>query len=467
MKLTTNHVVIVGFALMAMGVAQGQVSTEIFDRSAFYQGEVYTTDDVRRVPMPQGHNAPEGSFVLAGGRVFDGTGAGAEMATVVVEGKTIVAILEPGDKNWPSDAELYDVTGKTLMPGLIDLHTHLTYVEEFGQPDELSAENIADATLRARNRMDIFVQSGITSVRDLGSHGEVPFALKRWQAAGRIPGPRVFPAGQLIVGRGGHGTEGFVLKTVSEFPEAVVREASGPDEWRDAVRLQFKVGADVIKLASHYSQAEINAAVEEAHALGLPVTVDAETRYIDMAIAAGVDSIEHPLPRSDEAIRLMAKNGIANVSTLVPYKYINRLGGGYYGSTSRRFTLTEDSILEMLKKMKNAGVKLGVGTDLVTDWNKYMPTAYIDELKSLMEVGYSIPEALMAATKTNAEILKMADRLGTIEVGKLADIIVVAGRPDENLDDLANVQTVFVNGRLMVLDGLVHVEAHVPVAAPE
>jgi imidazolonepropionase-like amidohydrolase len=466
MKPTTIHALILGVGLIASGAVQAQTGDEIFDRSAFYEGEVHTTDDVRRVPMAPGNNAPTGSFVLVGGRVFDSTGAAAAMATVVVEGKTIVAILEPGDESWPSEAKVYEVTGKTLMPGLIDLHTHLSYVEEFGQPDELSAKNIADATLRAQYRMGIYVGSGITTVRDVASNGEVPFILKQWQAAGRIPGPRVFPAGQLIVGRGGHGTEGYLLKIASEFPEAMVREASGPDEWRDAVRLQFKRGADVIKLASHYSQAEINAAVDEAHALGLPVTVDAETQYIDMAIAAGVDSIEHPLPRSDEAIELMAANGIASVPTLVTYKYVNRLGGGYYGSTSRRFTLNEDSIIEMLQKMKDAGIKLGVGTDLVIDWIKYMPTAYIDELKCLIDVGYSVQEALIAATRTSAEILKMGDRLGTIEVGKLADIIVVDGRPDENLDDLAKVQTVFVNGRLMVLDKQIYIEPHVPVEPP-
>ncbi|MGH8251032.1 MAG: amidohydrolase family protein [Steroidobacteraceae bacterium] len=230
--------------------------------------------------------------------------------------------------------------------------------------------------------------------------------------------------------------------------------------------MQFKQGADLIKLAGHYSQEEINAAVEEAHALGIPVTVDAETQYIDMAIQAGVDCIEHPLPRSDRAIELMAKRGIASVPTLVPYRYIIRLGSGYFGSTSRRFTLTEDSILEMLRKMKQRGVKLGVGTDLIVDWVKYLPHAYIDELKSLVAVGYSNREALVAATRTNAEILRMADRLGTPEPGKLADIIVVDGRPDENLDDMAKITRVFINGRLTVEDSQLQSEPHAPQPPP-
>lgn len=453
--------------LTAGALAAPAAADKIFDRSPFYEKGATTTDDVQRVPMPPDYNAPEGSFVLVGGRLFDGTGAAPRKATVVVVGKTITAILDPEDRNFPKDSRVYDVSGKTVMPGLIDLHTHLTYVEAFGRPDALSAQNVADATLRGQYRMKVFVESGITSVRDVASDGEVPFALKRWQAEGRIPGPRVFPAGQLIVGRGGHGTEHFMLKTAPDWPQAPVVEASGPDEWRDAVRLQFKHGADVIKLASHYSQEEIDAAVAEAHALGLPVTVDAETQYIDMAIKAGVDVIEHPLPRTDKALELMAKNGIAAVPTLVPYKYISRLGGGYFGSTSRRFTLTEDSILQMLRKMKKLGIKIGVGTDLILDWINYMPNAYIDELKSLTEAGFTTREALVAATRTSAEILRMDDRLGTIEVGKLADIIVVDGAPDENLDDLARVEQVFVNGRLTVHESRIHMEPHQPVPAPQ
>jgi imidazolonepropionase-like amidohydrolase len=105
-------------------------------------------------------------------------------------------------------------------------------------------------------------------------------------------------------------------------------QASGPDDWREAVREQFKRGADVIKLASHYSREEIAAAVDEAHALGLKVAVDAETFYIQWAVEAGADTIEHPLPRTDETIRLMAEKGTQAVPTLIPYIYIFDLAGG-------------------------------------------------------------------------------------------------------------------------------------------
>lgn len=461
------YAAVVAFALAAALIASAAEAEQgIFDRAPYYSGRVTTTDDVQRVPVPPGYNEPKGSFVLHGGRLFDGTGAPAREATIVVQGKTITAILAADATNFPEGAVVYDVAGKTVMPGLIDLHTHLTYVEEFGRPPPLSDESVSDATLRGIDRMRIYALSGITSVRDVSSAGEVPFTLKRWQSEGRITGPRIFPAGQLITARGGHGTEGFGLRTAPDYEQSEVREASGPDDWREAVRIQFKQGADLIKLASHYSQAEIDAAVDEAHALGIPVTVDSETQYIGMAIKAGVDSIEHPLPRSDAAIAEMAKKGIAAVPTLVPYRYISRLNGGYFGSTSRRFTLTEDTIFDMLRKMKQRGVKMGIGTDLVADWIQYMPAAYIDELKSFVAVGYSNSEALIAATRINAEILKMDDRLGTLGVGKLADIIVVNGEPDRDLDALARIDRVFVNGRLIVADDRIQSRPHEPRPAP-
>lgn len=454
---------VIGFAFAVNAIAK----TEIFDRGPYFESGTPTSDDVQRVPVPPGYNSPPGSIVLVGGRVFDGTGSSAQSATVVIEGKTISALLPSGEEDWPEDAVVIDVAGKTVMPGLIDLHTHLTYVEQFGLPAGLSAENTAEATLRGQARMKIYLQHGVTSVRDLASHGEVPFALKRWQAQGRIPGPRVFPAGQLITGRGGHGTEGFGLRTYPDYEQAPVWEATGPDQWRDAVRAQFKRGADVIKLGSHYSRAEVAAAVDEAHALGLPVTVDAETRYIEMAIEAGVDVIEHPLPRSPSALKEMARRGIAAVPTIVPYQYIIRMQGGYYGSTSRRFTLTEASILEMLQDMKRLGIEIGVGTDLIVNWVEYMPSAYIDELKNLVKAGFTVPEALAAATRVSADILHMGDRLGTIAAGKLADVIVVDGHPDQELDDLARVETVIVNGRLTVRDKRILIEPHRPAPAPQ
>jgi hypothetical protein len=175
----------------------------------------------------------------------------------------------------------------------------------------------------------------------------------------RLAGSRVFPAGQFITAAGGHSTE----NTPDEWIKwtGATRIASGPDDWRLAVREQFHKGADVIKLGSHFSLEEIKAAVEEAHELGLKVTVDAETFYIERAVEAGADTIEHPLPRTDKTIQLMAKKGVAADPTLIPYQIIFDEWGGHFGSTSRRFTFSNEANLEMLKKLRRAGIKCGIG----------------------------------------------------------------------------------------------------------
>jgi len=426
------------------------------DRRKFLDPKTLVSDDPRRTVVKPGPRGPEGTLVLRNGRVFDGTGAPAREGTLVIERNKIARILPVNSTDWPKDAQVIDVSGKTILPGLIDLHTHLTYplnAEDFGV-----AMNDADATLRAVEKLRYFIESGITSVRDVGSKGDVPFRLKVWVTENRIPGPRVFPAGAFITGEGGHSTENTPDEIIGLM--GATRLASGPDDWRQAVREQFHKGADVIKLGSHFSAEEVKAAVTEAHELGLKVTVDAETFYIQRAVEAGADTIEHPLPRSEETIQLMAKKGVAADPTLIPYQIIFDEWGGYFGSTSRRFTFSKDANLDMLKRLRKAGIKCGVGTDLILHWYRYMPGPYIRELKNFVDAGWSVPEALVAATKTNAEILDMDDRLGTLQVGKLADVLVVDGRPDENLDDLGKVDLVIRDGYRVVERGHVAVPRH-------
>lgn len=423
------------------------------------------TSDPRRVPSPPGPSYGDAVIVLRGGRVFTATGQPPSEGTVVVKGCRIAAVLPRDGPNvpnpWPDDAVVYDVPGMTVMPGLIDLHTHLTYTEPGLAVD--TAQSQGDATLRALERLRFFAESGITSVRDAASAQDIPFRIKAWVAEHRLPLPRVFACGRLITATGGHGAEG--LSPVSPAIRDI-REASGPDDWREAVREQFKIGADVIKVASHYSPDELAAAVDEAHTLGLKVMCDAETLYIDWAVAAGVDTIEHPLPRSDGAIQTMAERGIQAVPTLIPYEIIFDLYGGYFGSTSRRFTFSKEANLDVVRRMRLAGVTIGVGTDLVMDWFRYLPGAYIKELKLLMQAGLDNAEALEAATRVNAEILDMGHALGTIEPGKLADILVIAGRPDQCLDDLRQVRLVIRDGQPIVRDGLGHTPRHEEVPLP-
>ncbi|HIK99006.1 MAG TPA: amidohydrolase family protein [Dehalococcoidia bacterium] len=437
-----------------------EASDQVNDRSAYYQPGTETTNDLRRVPMPPGFGDPAGAILVRNARLFDGTGVPARPATILIEGSRISKIVSSEQGlALPEDVQIIDADGKTVMPGLIDLHTHMTYLERPGLAGPVSEDSQSDAALRGVERMRYFVESGITSVRDVGSHGMAPFQLKLWQYLGRIPGPRMFVAGQLIVGAGGHGTESFTFHTAPEYPDSHVYEATGADEFRAAVRLQFKRGADLIKLASHFNAEEVKAVVDEAHMLGLRVTVDSETIFTDMAVAAGVDCVEHPLPRSDATIRLMAKQGTCAIVTLVPYQYILDTGG-YFFSTSRRFTLSNETMFAMARKMKDAGVKLGVGTDVFYALYKSLPEPYIQELRNFVQLGFSPSEALVAATRTNSEILGMSDRLGTAEEGKLADLIIVDGRPDENLDDLRKIDIVLLNGTVVVQDGRIFIPRH-------
>jgi len=445
----SNFIVILIGIIASVG-AEVSAQSEPRDRRAYIEVGSATSDDPRNIPMPEGYLEPDTSYILVGGRVFDGTGLAARKATVVVKGRTIAAILPPESRDWPEGAETIDVSGQTVMPGLIDMHVHMSYREDGSHDSE------ADATLRAIERLRFYAESGITTVRDVASEGMVPFRVKAWVGQHRLPLPRVYAAGQLIVGTGGHGDENNALG-------GMIRSASGADDWREAVREQFKNGADLIKIASHFTEEEVRAAVSEAHELGLKVTADAETFYIERAIKAGVDIVEHPLPRSPETIALMARLEVESVPTLTTYNRIFDEAGGYWGSTSRRFSFSKEANRTMLKNLKQKGIKIGVGTDLVVDWFRALPAPYIAELEELVGAGFTPSEALMAATKTNAEILDMGEKLGTLEPGKLADIIVVNGRPDENLRDLSKVSIVIRDGDVIVKNGHSFTPPHVPI----
>lgn len=425
---------------------------QIHDRRDWIDEKTLTTDDPRRIPRRPPEEMRQNEIALKGGRVFDSISGAARPATVVIQGNKIKAVLPPDVSGWSAETRVVDVAGKTVMPGLIDMHVHMTYPNQDTPIDQRSSEGAG--VLRGQRNLRYFLESGFTSVRDLNGIINAAYLLSEWSAANAIPAPRVFTAGRIITGTGGHAT--------GRTGPAYAHEADGADAWRAAVRDTFKRGASVIKIASHFSAAEVTAAVEEAHMLGLKITCDCETIYTEMAVRAGVDMIEHPLPRTDATIALMAKKEIAAVPTLQVYQSLLDRAGGYFGATSRRFEMTSQANFDMFKKMKAAGIVMGVGSDTIGEANKFIPNVYIAELKWFVKGGYSIAEALQAATITNAKLLDMDDKLGSLQAGKLADIIVVDGRPDENLDDLSKVDLVMKDGLIVVESGMVVIAPHEP-----
>jgi imidazolonepropionase-like amidohydrolase len=417
-------------------------------RRVFLAPGATTTDDPRRIPVPNTPKGPPGVLVLKGGRIFDSVKPEAYPGTLVIERNHIQAILPPASADWPKDATVIDVAGETVMPGMIDLHTHIGSPAADTPVDEQTDE--AAITLVAANALMKYVEAGITSIRDMGSLEMVPFVLKEWAAADRMVSPRLFVAGKIITGLGGHGAE---RPLIAIHTPPYRKEVAGPYEWRNAVRETFKRGADLVKISSHFSPDEVKAAVEEAHNLGLKVACDCETFYAQWAVEAGVDTIEHPLPKSDDTLQLMARRQVASDPTLVVYENLINTRGGYYNSTSRRFTMTKEGDFKQFLRMKELGIKMGIGTDTAAMAIDRMHANYLRELQLFVEGGYTVPEALIAATKTNAEILDMADKLGTLEPGKLADVIVVTGEPDKRLEDLRKVDKVIRDGFIVADHG--------------
>jgi imidazolonepropionase-like amidohydrolase len=426
------------------------------DRRAVIGSATATTDDPRRIPVKT-RSAAQPVTVLSGGMVFDAVQAKTAPGTVILDGNHILAVWPAGRRDWPADARVIDVTGKTVLPGLIDLHVHLTYPDSTTPIDRQASEG--DGVLRGVRNLRWMLEAGITSVRDLNGVADAPYILADWSADDTIPAPRVFTAGHIITGTGGHATERPV--SPSHGPD-FAWERDGADAWRKAVRETFKRGASVIKVASHFAPEEIAAAVDEAHRLGLKVTCDCETVYTALAVDAGVDIIEHPLPRTDATIRAMAQHHTAAVPTLQVYQNVLDRAGGFYGSTSRRFTLSAQADFDIFRKMKAAGIVMGVGTDTIGDANQLVPNVYLAEMRWFVRGGYSVAEALQAATLTNARILDMDDKLGSLIAGKLADVLVVDGRPDIDIDALRKVDKVFKDGRLLVDGGQVVTPRHQP-----
>ena len=293
----------------------------------------------------------------------------------------------PACTDWPKDARVIDVAGKTVMPGSHRRpHPHRVY----------RARDAAARGHRARPTGCSGPSSGPASISSAASPASgtsapittSPSGSRNGSAQNRVP-PRASSRPALSSPRPAV-TASRASRWTSACPTArgsrKAPTSGGRPSGSSSTRARTSSRSAVISAATRSRRR-----CEEAHALGLKVCADAETFYIQWAVEAGVDVIEHPLPRTDETIRLMAQKGTEAVPTLVPYAIIFDDWGGYYGSTSRRFTFSKEANLEVLKRMKKAGVKMGIGTDLVTNWFRRLPAPYIAELKYFVEAGLYDP----------------------------------------------------------------------------
>ncbi|PXA98081.1 hypothetical protein DMC47_10480 [Nostoc sp. 3335mG] len=324
----------------------------------------------------------------------------------------------------------------------------------------LYSDSPAAAAIRGTALADQLVSAGITAVRDVGTSDDVALRIKEAVDRGIIRGPRVFWSGRIISSTGGHGDEVTSTATGKQKPAlgGATRGYNGPWEWRTAVRSQVRVLVDWIKLGAPADREELIAAIDEAHSLGVPVAIDSYGKYTDWAIEAGVDTLEHPLLMSDQAVPLMKKHGTAFVPTIGAFDNLLEGGyptagiptGGFYHTHSRRFVIDQGDHLKRVTEAHRAGVPIGVGTDIPFENEWRYPDAYFRELDYLHQAGMSNADVLASATRVGARIMKMGDKLGTIEPGKIADLLVVGANPLESLKNLREVRYVIADGKVVV-----------------
>jgi imidazolonepropionase-like amidohydrolase len=448
-KLFQQSCLFLLLSLMTLGLAIGQDNTW------------RTTDDTRKVPLPPRVTSNDEVLVIAGGTLIDGSkGSSAiENATLVIQGDRIIAVGRSGQVELPDKIDRQiNASGLFIVPGLVDLHIHFT--QQRGDDFARFRDSDAAAAIRGTLLLGQFLDAGITAVRDVGTRNDVAIRLKEAVERRLVDGPRVLWSGQLIASRGGHADE--ITSTATGRPKSLVsigrvRVANGPWDWRLAVREQIRMHADWIKVTAPYTREEIIAAVDEAHLHGIPITVDSFGEFTQWAAEAGIDSVEHPLNLDLDIIKSMARNNTAFVPTLTAFYNVIATGyppagvppGGFYHTMSRKFPVVHEQHIEMVRAAHKAGIRIGVGTDIPFENEWRYPEDYYVELGFLKEAGLTDQELLESATRVGAEILGIGDKLGTLEEGKLADILIIGANPIVDIQNLRDVRHVIADGRVV------------------
>lgn len=409
-------------------------------------------------------SAADSTIVLKAARLFDGkANALVSNGVVVIQGDKIMAV--GANVPLPPDAQVIDLGNATLSPGFMDAHTHLTFDGSVGHTEAMlrnlqdePAKRAYDALAFARST----IEAGFTTVRDVGAPDFIDVALRDAIAKGAVIGPRMLVATKGIGATGGHfdGTNGFRTDLFGKQPDYTDGIVDGPEEVRKGVRFEVKHGADVIKASvsggvlsladevdtPQLTPAEIAALVEESHRLRKKVAVHChgDTAARD-AINAGVDSIEHGSFLKPETLSLMKTKGTALVPTLEATEFIMGKLGQYPPAVQEKAKAAAAARSEMFRNAVKLGVKICFGTDA----GVFPHGTNAKEFALMTGLGMSPLEALRAATSVNAELLGIAAKVGTLEAGKLADIIAIPGDPTQDISATERIIFVMKEGRIV------------------
>jgi len=402
--------------------------------------------------------------VLVPDRLID-TRAGEVLTgrAVIVDGERVVDVVAVSDV--PDDALRIDLAGHTLLPGLMDMHSHLIGPDDTGQgyAQLVMRSGAQDAVIGVLNAR-LTLEAGFTTVRDVGTfRAFVDVALKEGIDAGWFPGPRMMCAGAYVTTPGGAGD---LTGLAVDVDEVVPRElrfgvTSGVDQMRSNVRQILRYGADFIKVLAtgavltsgtnpgmpELTEDELRAAVEEAEGAGTFVAAHAHgAEGIKRAVRAGVRSIEHGSLMDDEAIELMAERGTYLVADMYDGDYMLEVGPsvGYTDEVIEKVHLTNDTQREGFTKCVKAGVRLAFGTD-----SGVIPHDVLArQFPYYVRYGLTPMQAIQSATRWAAELMRWEDRVGTIAAGLFADMIAVPGDPIDDLSLLEQVPFVMKGGEV-------------------
>lgn len=388
-----------------------------------------------------------GITLLRNGTLFDGTGSDAKPGhSLLIEEDKITAVGPTDAVSAPEGATVVELDGKFVMPGMFNNHAHLGW--DGARDLELQGKTDTDVVTTGVVIMNLrrSLEAGLTGVRDLGMNNAAFIAVEM-KKRGLAVSPRLYICGKAICITGGH-------------TWWACREADGADGVRQAVREQIKMGASWIKLMAsertpQFTVEELRAATEEAHSHNVKITAHATMpQAIDNVLEAGLDCIEHGGPFSDEQIERVKEAGMYVVPTLSP-GFLQAEHGMKYGMTQeevnrRRERLKDPVNARLTGKAGRAGVPLAFGTDAGSPAVPH--NDIVDECKLLLKVGVvdSPMDVLLMLTRNSAQLHGVIDTLGTLEAGKLADVVVIDGNPLEEMGDIANVEQVYLDGERVI-----------------